>query len=199
MVELQSVLFYNSYRVNRLNIFVFFFINFSFSRSNRFSCLNNRPKKNQFRLDLPGYANDLDEQCQRAFGSKFRFCNDLKAQCSRLYCQANASICVTNHAHWADGTVCSDWNDRRRCLRGQCRDFREIKTIDGQWGEWSDWSSCTRTCGSAVQKSWRTCDRPRPENGGRYCSGQPVRIRACETNPVNFISKQKKLWFDDFF
>jgi hypothetical protein len=27
----------------------------------------------------------------------------------------------------------------------------------------------------------------RPENGGRYCSGQSTRIRSCEDNPVDDI------------
>jgi len=28
----------------------------------------------------------------------------------------------------------------------------------------------------------------RPENGGKYCSGQSTRIRSCENNPVNNIN-----------
>ncbi len=78
-------------------------------------------------------------------------------------------------------------NRVRRCFRGQCRNTEDFQVIHGNWGDWSTWSSCTRTCGTAVQKSQRFCDNPRPENGGRYCSGQSTRIRSCENNPVNDI------------
>ena len=71
-----------------------------------------------------------------------------------------------------------------RCFRGQCRNVEDLKVIDGNWGEWSPWSACTRTCGSAVQKSQRFCNNPIPENGGQYCSGQSTQIRSCEDNPV---------------
>ncbi|CAF1682187.1 unnamed protein product, partial [Adineta ricciae] len=70
-----------------------------------------------------------------------------------------------------------------RCFRGDCRSTRELQSIDGNWGDWSPWSPCTRTCGSAVQKSQRYCDSPKPENGGKYCSGTSTRIRSCEDNP----------------
>jgi hypothetical protein len=49
----------------------------------------------------------------------------------------------------------------QRCLRGQCRSTQDVLPINGNWGEWSPWSPCTRTCGSAVQKSQRLCDNPK--------------------------------------
>jgi len=49
----------------------------------------------------------------------------------------------------------------QRCFRGQCRSTHDLQVINGNWGPWSPWSPCTRTCGSAVQKSQRFCDSPR--------------------------------------
>ncbi|CAF1284269.1 unnamed protein product [Adineta steineri] len=168
--------------------------------SDRYPCLNNIPdyksslfeglNDEQNAREFPGHFNDLDEQCRRAFGVQFEYCKDLNhsPKCTRLYCREisshSLSSCITNHAHWSDGTICSETkNDTKRCFHGLCRSTHDLKAIHGNWGEWSSWSTCTRTCGSAVQKSQRFCDNPKPENGGQYCSGQSTRIQSCENNP----------------
>ncbi|CAM4935066.1 unnamed protein product [Rotaria socialis] len=166
--------------------------------SDRYSCLNNVPSQSSIAFEefnneqnvgaLPGRFNDLDEQCRRAFGLHFEYCKDLShgPKCIRLYCREillNSSSCITNHAHWTDGTRCSESRTEiKQCLRGQCRSIQDFEVINGSWSEWSLWSPCTRTCGSAIQKSQRFCDNPKPENGGQYCSGQSTRIRSCEHN-----------------
>ncbi|CAF4182472.1 unnamed protein product, partial [Rotaria magnacalcarata] len=166
--------------------------------SDRYSCLNNVPSHSSIAFEelnnkqsvgaLRGRFNDLDEQCRRAFGVHFEYCNDLShgPKCVRLYCREillNSSSCITNHAQWTDGTRCSESRTEiKQCLHGQCRSIQDFKVINGSWSEWSLWSSCTRTCGSAIQKSQRFCDNPKPENGGQYCSGQSTRIRSCEHN-----------------
>ncbi|CAF4031404.1 unnamed protein product, partial [Rotaria magnacalcarata] len=167
--------------------------------SDRYRCLNNIPdyksesferlNNEQTARELPGRFSDLNDQCRRAFGVNFEYCQVLMhgPKCNRLYCRemfSNSSSCITNHAHWSDGTLCSEpRTETKRCVRGQCRSTQDLQVINGNWGEWSSWSPCTRTCGSAVQKSQRFCDNPRPENGGQYCSGQSTRIRSCENNP----------------
>jgi len=167
--------------------------------SDRYRCLNNIPdyksalfkslNEEQRARELPGRFSDLDDQCRRAFGVNFEYCKDLShgPKCTRLYCReidSTLSSCITNHAHWSDGTLCSEpRSEIKRCFRGQCRSTQDLQVINGNWGDWSPWSPCTRTCGSAVQKSQRLCDNPKPENGGQYCSGPSTRIRSCENNP----------------
>ncbi|CAF1006528.1 unnamed protein product, partial [Didymodactylos carnosus] len=166
--------------------------------SERYQCLNNIPDKNsqtfkdlngeQTARELPGSFNDKDKQCKRAFGTNYEYCSNLNhgAPCARLFCKdmyANGTSCMTNHAPWSDGTECHEqWTEPKRCFRGECRSNHDLRSRNGNWGEWSPWSACTRTCGSAVQKSHRTCDNPKPENGGQYCSGQSNRIQSCEHN-----------------
>ncbi|CAF3570110.1 unnamed protein product [Adineta steineri] len=167
--------------------------------SERFKCLNNVPdyrslsfkdlNDEQKARELPGSFSDLNDQCRRAFGVTFEYCTDLGfgPKCNRLYCRemySNLSSCITNHAHWSDGTMCSEpRTEIKRCFRGQCRSALDLQVVNGNWGDWHAWSPCTRTCGSAVQKSQRFCDNPKPQNGGQYCSGQSTRIQSCEDNP----------------
>ncbi|CAF3129881.1 unnamed protein product [Rotaria sp. Silwood2] len=166
--------------------------------SDRYPCLNNIPNyksllfqdlnNKQKAGELPGSFSDLDEQCRRAFGIHFEYCKDLShgSKCTHLYCReilSYSSLCITNHAHWSDGTLCSESRSEiKRCFHGQCRNIQDFRIINGNWSEWSSWSPCTRTCGSAIQKSQRYCNNPKPENGGQYCSGQSTRIRSCENN-----------------
>ncbi|CAF0857222.1 unnamed protein product [Adineta ricciae] len=186
---------YNHYKWSNCSQYYFT----QYLESNRYSCLNNLPDDKSLSIErlnneqkareLPGRLNNLDDQCQRAFGSKFEYCKDLShgPKCARLYCRQRssyASSCITNHAHWSDGTVCSDSHlEIKRCFHGQCRSTHDLLAVNGDWGDWSPWSSCTRTCGSAIQKSQRFCDNPKPENGGQYCSGPSTQIRTCEDNP----------------
>ncbi|CAF4991175.1 unnamed protein product, partial [Rotaria sp. Silwood1] len=167
--------------------------------SDRYPCLNNIPNYKSFLFqdlnnkqkvgELPGRFSDLDEQCRRAFGIHFEYCKDLShgPKCTRLYCReilSDSSLCITNHAHWSDGTLCSESRSEiKRCFHGQCRNIQDLQIINGNWSEWSLWSPCTRTCGSAIQKSERYCNNPKPENGGQYCPGQSTRIQSCENNP----------------
>ncbi|CAB1323870.1 unnamed protein product, partial [Coregonus sp. 'balchen'] len=43
--------------------------------------------------------------------------------------------------------------------------------VHGNWGLWSSWGSCSRTCNGGQMKRYRTCDNPRPANGGRALDG----------------------------
>ena len=57
--------------------------------------------------------------------------------------------------------------------------------VDGGWGDWSSWQPCSASCGEGVELRHRTCDRPRPEHGGRECVGRdtdrrPCRLATCE-------------------
>lgn len=46
----------------------------------------------------------------------------------------------------------------------------------------TSYGECTRTCGGGVKKSYRDCTDPPPSNGGKYCTGNRVRVRSCATN-----------------
>ncbi|XP_061490012.1 hemicentin-1 isoform X2 [Rhineura floridana] len=59
--------------------------------------------------------------------------------------------------------------------------------MHGNWGPWSNWGTCSRTCNSGQLRRYRTCDNPRPLNGGRACAGADTQIQRCniELCPVN--------------
>ncbi|KAK2908097.1 hemicentin-1 isoform X2 [Channa argus] len=59
--------------------------------------------------------------------------------------------------------------------------------ISGNWGPWSSWGSCSKTCNGGQMRRYRTCDNPRPANGGRACAGADTQIQRCSTAncPVN--------------
>lgn len=54
-------------------------------------------------------------------------------------------------------------------------------TAHGNWGSWSTWGSCSRTCNGGQMRRYRTCDNPRPANGGRACAGTDTEIQKCGT------------------
>ncbi|XP_040895666.1 hemicentin-1 [Toxotes jaculatrix] len=53
--------------------------------------------------------------------------------------------------------------------------------ISGNWGPWSSWGSCSKTCNGGQMRRYRTCDNPRPANGGRACAGADTQIQRCGT------------------
>ncbi|XP_019355735.1 hemicentin-1 isoform X2 [Alligator mississippiensis] len=53
--------------------------------------------------------------------------------------------------------------------------------IHGNWGPWSNWGTCSRTCNGGQMRRYRTCDNPRPVNGGRACAGADTQIQRCNT------------------
>ncbi|XP_066533975.1 hemicentin-1 [Hoplias malabaricus] len=53
--------------------------------------------------------------------------------------------------------------------------------VNGNWGPWNSWGSCSRTCNGGQMRRYRTCDNPRPANGGRACAGTDTEIQKCST------------------
>ncbi|XP_031465263.1 A disintegrin and metalloproteinase with thrombospondin motifs 4 isoform X1 [Phasianus colchicus] len=132
---------------------------------------------------LPGAAYPADRQCQLAFGPDSRHCGDVQPSCAALWCSGRAggrAVCQTKHFPWADGTPCALG---RVCVSGQCVDMATVEQlrvpVDGSWGPWAPWSSCSRSCGGGVSSSHRSCSRPTPLNGGRFCRGERLRFRSC--------------------
>ncbi|XP_015760660.1 PREDICTED: thrombospondin-2-like [Acropora digitifera] len=52
--------------------------------------------------------------------------------------------------------------------------------VHGKWGPWqpSDWDSVS--CSGGYRTRWRYCNKPRPANGGRHCSGSKTESIACD-------------------
>ncbi|XP_044528060.1 hemicentin-1 [Gracilinanus agilis] len=49
----------------------------------------------------------------------------------------------------------------------------------GSWSPWSGWGTCSKTCNGGQMRRYRTCDSPRPANGGRACAGADSQIQRC--------------------
>lgn len=65
-----------------------------------------------------------------------------------------------------------------------------ICSVDGGWGDFGPWgkfSECTQTCGGGAMSRYRyrECDKPKPQGGGRFCSGDSVES---DTERCNVIS-----------
>ncbi|KAM6165457.1 hemicentin-1 [Erethizon dorsatum] len=52
----------------------------------------------------------------------------------------------------------------------------------GNWSPWSGWGTCSRTCNGGQMRRYRTCDNPRPSNGGRACAGPDTQVQRCSTD-----------------
>lgn len=57
-----------------------------------------------------------------------------------------------------------------------------LASVDGGWSEWSLFDRCTARCGGGMQKRFRQCDQPEPENEGRPCIGNADEWRVCNTH-----------------
>ncbi|XP_073903349.1 hemicentin-1 isoform X3 [Castor canadensis] len=66
----------------------------------------------------------------------------------------------------------------------------------GNWSPWSGWGTCSRTCNGGQMRRYRTCDNPRPSNGGRACGGPDTQIQRCSTDmcPVDGSWGNWKSW-----
>lgn len=149
-------------------------------------CLLDAPAKTMpLPTGLPGLSYDLDRQCQQVFGEEFLHCPNTADSdvCSQLWCRVEGQpLCTTKNGSlpWADGTACGK---DKLCFNNECVEKEQLmkpKTeIDGNWGAWGEWGDCSRTCGGGVQFSYRECNDPGPQNGGKYCEGQRVKYLSC--------------------
>ena len=51
--------------------------------------------------------------------------------------------------------------------------------IHGGFSQWSYWGRCSRSCGGGIRHRYRYCNNPRPQNGGRDCSGPATEAGRC--------------------
>ena len=54
--------------------------------------------------------------------------------------------------------------------------------VDGVWSDWSEWSACASS--SDTRNRVRLCSDPRPQYGGRTCSGDSTQSESCPSNCV---------------
>uniref|UniRef100_A0A8C8SZG2 ADAM metallopeptidase with thrombospondin type 1 motif 8 n=1 Tax=Pelusios castaneus TaxID=367368 RepID=A0A8C8SZG2_9SAUR len=135
--------------------------------------------------DLPGQLAmyDLDGQCQQIFGKEFQHCPNTTEEdiCAQLWCRMDTKerLCHTKNGSlpWADGTPCGE--GKAFCNGILCNVLQP--KVDGNWGPWSPWGACSRTCGGGVHFSYRDCNDPVPQNGGKYCEGQRAKYQSCHT------------------
>uniref|UniRef100_A0A915LH22 Uncharacterized protein n=2 Tax=Meloidogyne incognita group TaxID=654580 RepID=A0A915LH22_MELJA len=155
------------------------------ARRSQTQCILDKPVERRyyermFENPAPGEIYSVSQQCKFVFGAAAEICPYMPS-CRRLWCAVSYGYqmgCRTQHMPWADGTECAR---QMWCYMGQCVGMSPTQRlpVEGSWGEWRSWGDCSRTCGGGIQKSYRDCDSPRPEHGGKYCTGQRVRYRTC--------------------
>ncbi|CAK6950782.1 LOW QUALITY PROTEIN: A disintegrin and metalloproteinase with thrombospondin motifs 12 [Scomber scombrus] len=145
-------------------------------------CLDDRPSKRDLTTPLArlGVRYTTHHQCQLQYGPNATFCNEVDNICQILWCSVNGS-CRSKLDSPIDGTRCGPG---KWCISGECVIVGKLpETVNGGWGQWSTWSYCSRTCGTGVQSAERECNNPKPEFGGKYCTGERKRYRTCNTKP----------------
>uniref|UniRef100_A0A8C1XV76 ADAM metallopeptidase with thrombospondin type 1 motif, 12 n=1 Tax=Cyprinus carpio TaxID=7962 RepID=A0A8C1XV76_CYPCA len=145
-------------------------------------CLDDRPSKRDLSSPLaaPGVRYTPQHQCQLQYGPNATFCSEVENVCQILWCSVNGS-CRSKLDSPIDGTRCGP---EKWCISGECVIVGKLpETVHGGWGPWSTWSHCSRTCGAGVQSADRECIQPKPEFGGKYCTGERKRYRICNTKP----------------
>lgn len=66
-------------------------------------------------------------------------------------------------------------------------------TVNGAMGPWSDWSTCSVTCGTGTRVRMRTCNNPKPENGGLPCTDSTVENGVCSLAPCPGTPYKRRL------
>ncbi|XP_026096265.1 A disintegrin and metalloproteinase with thrombospondin motifs 12 [Carassius auratus] len=145
-------------------------------------CLDDRPSKRDLSSPMatPGVRYTPQHQCQLQYGPNATICSEVENVCQILWCSVNGS-CRSKLDSPIDGTRCGP---EKWCISGECVIVGKLpETVHGGWGPWSTWSHCSRTCGAGVQSADRECNQPKPEFGGKYCTGERKRYRVCNTKP----------------
>ena len=57
--------------------------------------------------------------------------------------------------------------------------------MDGGLTNWTQYTPCSKSCGNGVQKRYRYCASPYPQNGGKPCFGRLEETRVCRLKACN--------------
>lgn len=61
--------------------------------------------------------------------------------------------------------------------------------VNGQWSYWREARDCSVTCGLGTRLRHRECSNPRPQYGGKLCTGKSVERDECFTTCAIGIKK----------
>jgi len=53
----------------------------------------------------------------------------------------------------------------------------------GGWSDWIDFGECSKSCGKGERISYKRCNNPVPNEGGKTCTGESVKRFACNIKP----------------
>ncbi|CAL1572512.1 unnamed protein product [Knipowitschia caucasica] len=168
-----------------------------------YECLRNDPFLQSWpaQPQLPGFSYSTDQQCQYDWGHGYTTCTTYTVldPCKQLWCSHynDPFYCKTKKGPPLDGTRCGPG---QHCFRGNCVYLSpHMMRIHGNWGKWAEFGPCSRSCRSGVQFRTRTCDNPRPANGGRICFGNSYEFRLCNREThcpphTDYRAEQCKVW-----
>lgn len=99
---------------------------------------------------------------------------------ARLHHRLVRRLCTCGSRIWA---VAKKWIHLVSFLRGRLdMIFIGFISVDGQFSEWSAWFACPRMSseqGEGCQCRQRSCNNPRPRNGGALCAGPTTQVSNC--------------------
>ncbi|KAK3093202.1 hypothetical protein FSP39_012576 [Pinctada imbricata] len=119
---------------------------------------------------------------------------------------------VGHWSSWSEWGQCSKTcgrglqERRRQCSRGNGRCngqslgnrscFVKECPVDGQWSAWVNHSNCSEPCGGLGKRDEiRFCNNPAPENGGRDCEGDHIRLIHCNLQACK-VDGQWSAWIN---
>jgi len=67
--------------------------------------------------------------------------------------------------------------EKRRCGIAL---LEALAVVHGSWSDFGDFGECSTQCGRGFKTRFRTCDHPKPKNGGDECIGQMESVAQCQ-------------------
>ncbi len=74
-----------------------------------------------------------------------------------------------------------------------CEAARPCEPVNGGWTSWTRWTTCSKKCGRGTITRRRSCENPRPQNGGQECIGQKDQSRPCYLRKCSEEESPKRL------
>jgi len=58
--------------------------------------------------------------------------------------------------------------------------YEAVAVVHGSWSDFGDFGECSTQCGRGFKTRFRTCDHPKPKNGGDDCIGEMESVAQCQ-------------------
>ncbi|KAL3876085.1 hypothetical protein ACJMK2_033966 [Sinanodonta woodiana] len=161
-------------------------------------CLNNNPFQTKIDDEVKkpvGLSFSLDEQCRQEFGDNYIFCPTFsRTPCGILWCgeKRRPNYCRTKNGVPLNGTQCGE-SKHWWCANERCKYHGNEKPVDGGWGAWSGWGNCSLECDVGFKRRTRKCDNPRPQYGGKSCSGDGEELDTCKSEDCSEYSDSRAM------